>query len=176
MNWWSIAINIDTWICIVMVFLAIVILFKGQTPGGVSQGTKVKFPSIPKVSSRPTFGKYENRCREVFEKLFRKPFAKVHPEWLVNPATKRKLELDGCNMTIKTKLGMGLAFEYDGRQHAQKSSYFHATDQEFVSQVRRDFLKDRICKAKKVALIRIPHTVKYDNLEAYIVEKLRVVM
>lgn len=165
-------INIDTWICIVMVLMAIVILFKGQTPGSV-QGTKVRFPVVPKISK--SFGgtsKPEARCREIFERVLRKPFPKVRPEWLVNPATKKRLELDGYCDSIKTKLGVGLAFEYDGRQHSQKVPYFHRKNGDFVNQVRRDFLKDRICKSRKITLIRIPHTVKPHALEEYIMNKL----
>src|SRR5208337_1692102 len=100
MNWWSVAVNIDTWICIIMVLLAIVILFKGQSSKG-SQGTKVRFPVVPKVT-RSAFGKHENRCRQIFEKIFRKRFPKLRPEWLINPATGRRLELDGFCTSIKT--------------------------------------------------------------------------
>ena len=169
-------INIDTWICIVMVLMAIVILFKGQTPGSV-QGTSIRFPTVPKIAK--SFGgtsKPEARCREIFEKLLRRPFPKVRPEWLVNPATKKRLELDGYCASIKTRIGTGLAFEYDGRQHSQKVPYFHRKEGDFVNQVRRDFLKDRICKSKGIVLIRIPHTIRYDKLEEHITARLHTVL
>jgi hypothetical protein len=176
MNWWSLLINIDTWICIVMVLMAIVILLKGQTPGS-TQGTKVRFPVVPQISrSLGGTSKPETKCREIFQRLLKKPFPKVRPAWLVNPATKKRLELDGYCDSIKTKLGVGLAFEYDGRQHSQKVPYFHRKDGDFVNQVRRDFLKDRICKSRGIVLIRIPYTIKPQNLEEYIMSKLHTVL
>src|SRR5690606_5877566 len=53
----------------------------------------------------------EKLCREVFEEWFGEPFIKIRPEWLVNPKTNYKLELDGyCEK-------LNIAFEYNGIQH-----------------------------------------------------------
>ena len=56
-------------------------------------------------------GKSEKICREVFEVLFNRLFPKTRPAWLINPGTRRRLELDGYCKEL------GLAFEYNGEQH-----------------------------------------------------------
>lgn len=71
-------------------------------------------------------------------------------------------------------MGVGLAFEYDGAQHAKYSpNHFHRNGvNEFVYQVKKDEWKDMRCKQKGVLLIRIPHFVAYEDLERYIKSEL----
>jgi hypothetical protein len=173
MQWTSLLVNVDVWICVIMVVMAIYIWVCGQKVKGP---VTVRFPKIPKVVKTGRYGKYEERCREIFQRTFRRRFVKIRPDFLKNPMTGKNLELDGFCPNVRTKLGMGLAFEYDGAQHAKKTPIFHKNDQQFVNQVKRDFFKDRVCRQKGIALIRIPHTVKYNKLEEYIMEKLRAVM
>lgn len=117
--------------------------------------------------------KHEEKCREIFQKIFQKPFKSVRPSWLKNPVTNKNLELDGYCPGIKTPLGNGLAFEYDGVQHSKYSRHFHRRGpQEFLYQVKKDSWKDHRCKQEGVLLIRIPHFVAYEDLERYIVQKL----
>src|SRR5271166_3797212 len=63
--------------------------------------------------------KHEERCREIFKEIFGLEFKTVRPDWLKNPATGKRLELDGYNPNIMTPMGRGIAFEYDGIQHAK---------------------------------------------------------
>jgi hypothetical protein len=72
-------------------------------------------------------------------------------------------------------MGKGLAFEYDGAQHAAPNAHFHGGEavSEFSSQFRRDMHKSRLCKQNGVLLIRIHHLVDFDKLEKYIVDKLK---
>ena len=118
---------------------------------------------------------HEEKCRDVFEKLFKTNFPTTRKiKWLKNPETGRPLELDGFNPYIKTPIGTGLAFEYDGAQHAAPNGHFHGLDavKEFSSQFRRDLHKSNLCKEHKVLLIRIHHLVDFDQLENFIRKKL----
>lgn len=117
--------------------------------------------------------KHEERCRDIFQSIYRVPFKSVRPKWLKNPATGRNLELDGFAPNITTPLGRGLAFEYDGIQHSQTHSHFHSHPKEFEYQYAKDSYKDKVCKEKGVLLVRIPHTIGYEDLETYIVSRLR---
>ena len=96
--------------------------------------------------------KGEKRCREYFENKFGKPFIKCRPEWLINPSTKRKLELDGYNEKLK------LAFEYNGNQHYEYIEYFHNNNVDnFLDQIQRDVDKRLICANHGIRLIIIPN-------------------
>ena len=121
----------------------------------------------------PRVNKHEERCREIFEEIFDTKFKSVRPNWLENPVTKKNLELDGYAPNISTKLGKGLAFEYDGAQHSEYNKHFHRSGpDEFIYQVKKDSWKDLKCKEQGVMLIRIPHFVAFQDLERYIKQKL----
>lgn len=128
----------------------------------------IKDPSRPKK-----INKNEEKCREIFERLYRKRFISTRPDWLKNPITHKNLELDGFNDTIRTPLGVGLAFEYDGKQHAEYVSHFHrGGPEEFIYQTKKDSWKDAKCRQRGVFLVRIPHYVHYHDLERFIKRKL----
>ena len=118
--------------------------------------------------------KHEEKCREIFERVYQQPFPKEHPVWLKNPATKVNLELDGFCPYIKTPYGRGIAFEYDGEQHANPDHHFNrGNPYNFLYQKEKDFFKDRQCKKMGVTLIRIPHFIAYEDLERFIFMKLK---
>lgn len=105
--------------------------------------------------------KSEGMCRDVLEEMFGLPFIKSHPRWL-------GLELDGyCEE-------LGLAFEYNGRQHAEVVPFFHRNgEDDLIDQQARDWYKEEVCWENSVTLLSIPHTYTYANpeeLEAFIVE------
>ena len=127
-----------------------------------------------KRKSRDSGNKSEDRCREIFEGLFDKSFPSIRPDWLKNPISGQNLELDGYCADIKTPIGRGLAFEYDGEQHSRYNKHFHGDDpKKFVYQVKKDTYKDQRCKQKGVMLIRIPYYITYQELDMYIVQRLR---
>jgi len=176
-RWWYLLLD-PHFIGIVLVVIGVIYcLWKGW---GVSK-KKYVFQGLGdtpfrsrKKRRRRKKNKHEERCREVFEAIFQKRFKTVRPNWLRNPATGKNLELDGYCSEIKTHLGTGLAFEYDGIQHAKYNRYFHGNNRnEFIYQVKKDEWKDLQCKKKGVLLIRIPHFVAYQDLERYISSKLR---
>lgn len=120
--------------------------------------------------------KHEERCREIFESIFKQKFKSVRPKWLQNPVTGRNLELDGFCSHIKTKIGKGLCFEYDGQQHSKYTPHFHrGGPDEFIYQTKKDDWKDHRCKQEGVLLIRIPHFVAFQDLERYIHQQVRKV-
>jgi hypothetical protein len=128
------------------------------------------------AGNAPRVNRHEERCRQIFEEIFEKKFKSIRPDWLKNPITKRNLELDGLCEDIKTPIGRGLAFEYDGAQHSRyiPGSHFHRRGpMEFVYQVKKDSWKDVTCKNRGILLIRIPSFVPYDDLERYIKQQLR---
>lgn len=114
----------------------------------------------------------EERCRKIFEKIFRCKFKSCRPEWLQNPLTGKNLELDGFNENIRTSLGKGLAFEYDGEQHSKYVPYFHGNASSFVYQVKKDSWKDKMCRQRSILLIRIPHYIYPNDLENYVIKEL----
>jgi hypothetical protein len=112
--------------------------------------------------------KYETRCREIIEEIYGCKFTSARPDFLKSPVTKKNLELDCYNARLK------IALEYDGSQHAQYNPHFHRGDKwKFVYQVRKDDWKNLKCEEHGVTLIRVPHYIKYDKLEAYIKKKLQ---
>lgn len=69
----------------------------------------------------------------------------ARPEFLVNPASGEKMELDRYYPVHR------VAFEFNGRQHYVATGRF--TKQEVAAQQKRDALKRQICKEKKVGLV-----------------------
>jgi len=113
---------------------------------------------------------YEDRCRNFLESVFEVPFTKCRPDFLKNPLTQKKMELDGFNPSIPTSIGIGLAFEYNGPQHYLFTPKFHKTVEDFEEQLVRDKHKRQICKEKGIMLLTIPYTVT--NVEEYLLKKL----
>lgn len=149
-----------------------------QTSEGINiiyQDEDTKIPESLIKKKKKKLYKHEEKCRQIFQEIFGVKFKTIRPDWLKNPVTKGKnLELDGFNSTIKTPLGMGLAFEYDGRQHSKYTPHFHKNGpKEFVYQVKKDMWKDMKCREKGILLIRIPHFIDYHDLERYIKQRLR---
>lgn len=120
--------------------------------------------------------KFDSKGEELtiraLENIFCKVFYKVNPtkkscmgirlEWLKNPRTGRYLELDGYNHDLR------LAVEYQGQQHYIYPNIYHKTFDEYKKQKERDDFKRRSCDANGVYLITVPYTVKYDDIEKYI--------
>lgn len=101
----------------------------------------------------------EDLTREIIEKVFNEKFIKIKPEWLINPNSNKRLELDGYCEKLK------IAFEYDGQFHYHMPE--NMGGKEVLDKTRiRDKIKDRICKKLGVFLIRISYKVK--DREKYI--------
>nr|QBK84534.1 MAG: restriction endonuclease [Pithovirus LCDPAC01] len=121
----------------------------------------ISVPQIPK--NKGTFAsKGERFMTACLENIFIAPFHKIRPDWLRNPRTKRKLELDAYNNSLK------IAGEYNGMQHYVYPNFFHKTYSSFKSQVERDLIKEKICRKNRVYLIRVPYTVSCTVMQDYI--------
>ena len=118
-----------------------------------------------------SFGVYEEKCRKIFQELFKKEFKKVRPDWLKNLWTYQNLELDGYNPDVITN---GLAFEYDGKQHTEFTPCFHSCAEDFDHMWERHSLKDEMCRDEGVLLIRIPHYITYWDLKPFIIGRLLI--
>lgn len=111
-------------------------------------------------------GSKEERCRRILEKIFNVPFRKRRPNWLINPETKSPMELDCYNEEL------GIALEYNGKQHYYYSEKLHKSREEFEKQKQRDKYKMMLCKEKGITLITVPYNVPSNDLYTYIVEEL----
>ena len=109
--------------------------------------------------------KGEAECKRVVEKLFGKPFVKVRPAFLKNSITGSNLELDCYNDELK------LAVEYNGEQHYKYVPKFHSSKEAFYNGKYRDDIKARLCRENGVKLIVVPYTVRHQDIESYISQR-----
>ena len=117
--------------------------------------------------SPPKDSKGELECRRVLRKIFGRSFNKSRPNFLNNPVTggRFNLELDCYDQELR------LACEYNGAQHYKYIPYFHKNREAFLNQKYRDDMKRRICKENGINLIEVPNTVK--NIEGFLVNNLK---
>lgn len=110
--------------------------------------------------------KGERLCREYIENFYNKQFPNIRPNFLRNPETGQNLELDCYNEEL------GLAIEYSGQQHYVYPNGLHRTYSEFIKQLRRDKFKVQCCETNGVYLIRVPYTVRWNEIPKYIYDRL----
>jgi hypothetical protein len=117
----------------------------------------------------PKESKGEIECRRVLEKIFNKPFNKARPNFLNNPVTGGdfNLEIDCFNQELR------LGCEYNGVQHYKYVPFFHKNKEAFLNQKYRDEMKRTKCREFGITLIEVPHTVKVENIENFIVSELK---
>ena len=96
-------------------------------------------------------------------------FKKVRLPSMVNPRSKRRLELDLFSKTLS------MAFERDGMQHVVYPNSFHPLGHRaaFERQQQNDSLKNQLCRDQCITLIRVPWTVSMSDMEAFVREELR---
>ena len=117
----------------------------------------------PKFSS-----KGESKCREILENITGEEFNNVRPSWLVNPVTGQSLELDCYNEKLK------LAVEYNGIQHYKFNKYLHQNSRDrFQNQQYRDLIKKDLCQKNNVHLIVVPYEIDIDDIEPYLLKKVK---
>jgi len=123
----------------------------------------------PQERRGPIVSKSEGKVRQILETYFRKPFDKARPDFLRNPVTGNNfnLELDCFNPELR------LGVEYNGIQHYKYTPFFHRNKEAFLNQKYRDDMKRRMCRDYRITLIEVPYTVKYEDLEGYMVDKLK---
>jgi hypothetical protein len=133
------------------------------------QGTVRDLFDQSSSSNKPTDSKGEGECRRVLERLLSKRFPKTRPDFLRNPVTggKFNMELDMYCRELR------LACEYNGQQHYKYVPYFHRNKEAFRNQGYRDELKRRMCRENGVHLIEVPYTIKLRDIEHFLYTKLR---
>jgi hypothetical protein len=117
-------------------------------------------------------GRGENISRAALEEIYGVKFPNIRPDWLVNPETGRKLEIDCFGLTKRGPI----AVEYNGIQHYHFSKddvFFHKTEQDFINQLRRDQFKKEVIEGSGIPFIIIPYTIKYHEIGIYLLDKLR---
>lgn len=92
----------------------------------------------------------EAMCRSLLESMLQMKLPKCRPKWLMNPTTRRALELDMYNSDHR------IAFEYDGAQHDVYVPHYHHNEHHFAYRKLLDRLKTELCREAGVLLIRIP--------------------
>ena len=116
--------------------------------------------------SKSFLSRGEKECKKAIEKLTQKPFAKTRPPFLKNEITGQNLELDCFNPELK------LAVEYNGVQHYKYTPRFHSTKDAFYNIKYRDRIKEELCRKHGVKLIVVPYTVKLEDIERFIYDKM----
>ena len=90
----------------------------------------------------------ERICRIIFQKIFKKKFPSVWPNWLRN-SDGNIMELDGYCKSLN------LAFEYQGEQHFSLDTYYIKDNAKLDRRKKLDKQKKRICTKKGITLIDI---------------------
>jgi len=94
----------------------------------------------------------ESMFREALETIFSKfgdfKFPNTRPEWLRNPNTNYKLELDCFNKDLK------LAFEFHGQQHFKPIDAWGG-EKEYIKIRRRDHFTRFYCRKNGITLIEV---------------------
>lgn len=133
-------------------------------------------PELPEVITNPDKradskrkpseprSKGEVACKEAIEEICAPyKFHSTWPAWLINPDTKKGLELDLYNEEL------GIAVEFNGQQHYKYTPHFHKKGMsDFRSQVRRDNHKIDLCDENSVWLITVPYNVPIPKIKDYI--------
>lgn len=112
--------------------------------------------------SFPTESAGEKEARAVLERIFKRPFVKKRPLFLMNEITGKPLEIDCMNDELK------LGVEYNGRQHYQFVPGMHKNYDAFRNQQYRDDIKRRLCKENGYTLIEIPYTIPNEKIENFL--------
>jgi Zn finger protein HypA/HybF involved in hydrogenase expression len=100
---------------------------------------------------------------------------------------ERQKSFDDCIKTNKTASGKfcyklpfdfylpkyNSCVEYDGEQHFRAVSYWGG-EEGFKNQQKRDKIKNQYCKKNGIKLIRIPYTMKTEEIEPYILKELGI--
>ena len=107
-------------------------------------------PATPPTGTASEHHRTETLCRAMLEAMLDIRLPKARPRWLVNPTTKRPLELDMYCEALR------IAFEVDGSQHEVYSPHFHQSEDHFRYRQLLDRLKTQLCQEAGVLLIRIP--------------------
>ena len=126
-----------------------------------TEGEYIQYHEKQRSESKP-----ESITRNILQRIFKKPFVSIRPDFLYNPVTGKNLEIDCYNDELK------LGVEYNGKQHEEFVPYFHRYKGNFTQQRYRDELKKLLCQNNGITLISIPSYIPYNKLDQFITNKL----
>jgi len=135
--------------------------------GDVKMYKPIKLPKEIKPKKPKKINKGEEACRQVFERIFNRPFVRIRPDFLKNDCTDLNMEIDGYNEDLK------LGFEYQGVQHYKYTPYFHKDINDFNKQIYRDNLKRELLEKDGVKIIYVPYSVEHEKMEDYVKDELK---
>ena len=117
---------------------------------------------------RAGYVRREDKCRDLLEALTRHEWPSVRPDWLVNPRTGARLEIDCYCSTLKC------CVEVDGAQHYGRVAFMHKREGDYRRQQERDHVKDRIVALHGYTMIRVPPRSQLDDsmLAMFLAEEL----
>ena len=107
----------------------------------------------------------EQVFRKVMEDAFNVEFPKKRPKWLINKEGNR-LELDGYNKEL------GIAFEYQGRQHFEIVTAFKGTKAILDKTQEHDQIKKELCAKNNITLLCPTYKMKPEDFESYITDNI----
>lgn len=143
-------------------------ILSNSTSHNIPKTKGIKNKRIPKFMDRGNGPESEGEyiCRDVLEAVYGLPFPKAHPDWLKNPETGGRLELDCYNEEL------GIAVEYNGVQHYKWPNGFKQSLEEFQQQLRRDQYKREVCESRGIYYIVVPYKVPAKDIPAYLYDLL----
>lgn len=109
----------------------------------------------------------EHKLKEICIKFFDEKFVRFRPDWL---RSKKGTKLE---LTLYCEK-LALAFEYYNQYHYVYTPSFHATEDDFKKIQEHDKTIERLCKKHNVILIIIPFTLKLDEIETFVENKLNL--
>lgn len=159
---------------VMLIIIAVIYLFYDKTILEYNKRDKEDVNIIHDTHVKETVIKHKNRkeskgqriVREYLEKRFNKEFIECRPDFLKNPKTGKNLEYDCYNEEL------GLAVEYNGKQHYELTSIFHKSPTDFQNQVLRDNIKVKLSEKNDICLIIVPYNIKHNDIPDYLEEKL----
>ena len=126
-----------------------------------AEGQIMRYHEKEKSESKP-----EAITRNILQRIFKKQFISVRPDFLRNPVTGQNLEIDCYNDELK------LGVEYNGKQHEEYVPFFHRYKGNFTKQRYRDELKKLMCENNGITLISIPSYLPYNKIEPFLINQL----
>ena len=120
---------------------------------------------IKNLNQQPA-SKFEEEVRDVFQRLTRKKFPCVYPDWAVNRKKHKQLEIDGYNKEL------GIAFEVQGPQHTIFSPKYDEDYEDYFNRIENDAAKIKFAKDNGILLIVIDYKVPRYQLGQYVKSRL----
>ena len=114
--------------------------------------------------------KWDEKSRSIFQynvKQFLKRYWATDVVFEELPVVGSRLTLDIYNASKK------IAIEVDGDQHYSYNKFFHGNRSNFLSQIKRDDMKDSFCDINDITLIRILYK---DKISVDLCEKLGILL